>query len=149
MKEPSTLGHRQLGWMLVCCYNTPTRRRTMSTFGEMLKVRRKELRLGLREFALRADMDPGNLSKIERGKLGAPQGEDVLNRICLALEFELGSEEAQALRDKALVEAGRIPAEVMEDEEVLKRLPVLLRTVKNKKLDSEQLDRLIEMIKEA
>jgi transcriptional regulator with XRE-family HTH domain len=121
----------------------------MSTFGEMLKARRKELRLGLREFALRADMDPGNLSKIERAKLGAPQGEDVLNRICLALEMDLGSQEAQALRDKALVEAGRIPSEVMEDEEVLERLPVLLRTVRNKKLDSEQLDRLIEMIKEA
>ena len=121
----------------------------MSTFGEMLKVRRKELRLGLREFALRADMDPGNLSKIERGKLGAPQGEEVLNRICLALELDLNSEEAESLRDRALVEAGRIPSEMMEDEEVLERLPVLLRTVKNKKLHSEQLDRLIEMIKEA
>ncbi len=121
----------------------------MSTFGEMLRSRRKELRLGLREFALRADMDPGNLSKIERGKLGAPQGENVLDRICLALELELGSEEAQALRDRALVEAGRIPAEILDDDEVLERLPVLLRTVRNKKLDPEQLDRLIEMIKEA
>lgn len=121
----------------------------MSTFGEMLKARRKELRLGLREFALRAEMDPGNLSKIERGRLSAPQSENVLNRICLALELDVNSEEAKTFRDRALVEAGRIPSEVMEDEEVLERLPVLLRTVRNKKLDSEQLDRLIEMIKEA
>ena len=121
----------------------------MSTFGETLRNRRKELRLGLREFALRADMDPGNLSKIERGRLGAPQGEGVLDRICLALEYDLGSEEAQVLKDRAIVEAGRIPAEVLDDDEVLERLPVLLRTVRNKKLSPEQLDRLIEMIKEA
>jgi transcriptional regulator with XRE-family HTH domain len=121
----------------------------MSTFGEMLRSRRKELRLGLREFALRAGMDPGNLSKIERGRLGAPQGDEVLDRICLALEYDLDSEEAQALKDRAIVEAGRIPADVLDDEEVLDRLPVLLRTVRNKKLDPEQLDRLIEMIKEA
>ena len=41
----------------------------MSTFGELLRARREELRLGLREFAIRADLDPGNLSKIERGRL--------------------------------------------------------------------------------
>ena len=42
----------------------------MGNFGEMLRKRRKELRLGLREFALKAEMDPGNLSKIERGAWG-------------------------------------------------------------------------------
>ena len=121
----------------------------MSAFGDMLRNRRRELRLGLREFALRAGMDPGNLSKIERARLGAPQGEEILDRICLALEYDLDSEEAQALKDKAIVEAGRIPAEMMDDDEVLEKLPVLLRTVRNKKLNPEQLDRLIELIKEA
>ncbi len=58
---------------------------TMSFFGELLRKRRKELRLGLREFALKAGLDPGNLSKIERGRLGAPQSDEVLGRICRAL----------------------------------------------------------------
>jgi transcriptional regulator with XRE-family HTH domain len=121
----------------------------MSTFGEILRKRREQLRLGLRDFALKADMDPGNLSKIERGRLGAPQSEEVLERICLALEYDLDSEEAQALRDRAMMEAGRIPEGLLEDEEVLARVPALLRTVRNKRLTPEQMDRLIEMIKES
>jgi len=121
----------------------------MNTFGDQLRKRRKELRLGLRGFALRAGMDPGNLSKIERGRLRAPQSDDVLERICLALEYELGSDEAQALRDLAAAETGRIPPEILDDQEVMVRMPVLLRTVHNKQLSPEELDRLIEMIKEA
>jgi len=121
----------------------------MSMFGDLLRKRRKELRLGLREFALKVDMDPGNLSKIERGGLRAPQSDEVLERICLALEYELGSDRAQALRDLAAAETGRIPQEILDDQEVMVRMPLLLRTVHNKKLSPEALDRLIEMIKEA
>ena len=121
----------------------------MSLFGDQLRKRRKELRLGLREFALKANMDPGNLSKIERGRLGVPQSEDVLERLCRALEYELESDEAQALRDLAVADTGRIPSDILDDQEVMVRMPLLLRTVHNKQLSAEQLDRLIEMIKEA
>ena len=121
----------------------------MSIFGDQLRKRRQELRLGLREFALRAGMDPGNLSKIERGRLSAPQSDEVLERICLALEYELESDGAQALRDLAASETGRIPPEILDDQEVMARMPVLLRTIHNKQLSPVELDRLIEMIKEA
>jgi transcriptional regulator with XRE-family HTH domain len=121
----------------------------MTPFGDLLRERRKELRLGLREFARKVEMDPGNLSKIERGQLGAPQGHEVLERICLALEYEPGSDEARTLMDLAAAEAGRIPPDILDDQEVMVRMPVLLRTVHNKQLSSEELDRLIEMIKEA
>ncbi len=121
----------------------------MATFGEMLREKRKELRLGLREFAQRAELDPGNLSKIERGRLGAPQTASTLDRICLALELDLDGNEAVALRDQAAAENGQIPEEILSDETVMARMPVLLRTVHNKQLGPEQLDRLIEMIKDA
>jgi len=121
----------------------------MTMFGDQLRKRRKELRLGLREFALRAGMDPGNLSKIERGRLTAPQSDEVLERICLALEYKPESDETQALKDFAAAETGRIPPEILDDQEVMVRMPVLLRTVHNKQLSPEELDRLIEMIKEA
>jgi len=124
----------------------------MATFGEMLREKRKELRLGLREFAQRAELDPGNLSKIERGRLGAPQTASMLDRICLALELDLDAEEAVALRDQAAAENGQIPEEILSDEAVMARMarmPVLLRTVHNKQLGPEQLDRLIEMIRDA
>lgn len=121
----------------------------MSVFGEALRKRRKELRFGLREFALETEMDPGNLSKIERGRLGAPQSEEILERICRALRWDPGSDEAQNLKDLAAAETGRIPTEILDDQEVMVRMPLLLRTVHNKRLSPEQLDRLIEMIKEA
>jgi len=119
------------------------------SFGELLRERRKELRLGLREFAQRAGMDPGNLSKIERGRLGAPQSEEILDRICEALEWGRDSEEACNLKDRAAVENGQIPAEILGDEVVMEKVPLLLRTVQNKQLEPEQLERLIEMIREA
>ena len=121
----------------------------MNVFGERLRKRRKELRFGLREFALEAGMDPGNLSKIERGRLGAPQSSEVLERLCRALKWEPGSNEAQALMDLAAADTGRIPTDILDDPEVMVRMPLLLRTVHNKQLSPEQLDRLIEMIKEA
>lgn len=118
-------------------------------FGETVRERRKGLRLGLREFAQRAGMDPGNLSKIERGRLAAPQAEEILDRICEALEWRCGSDEAKDLKDQAAVENGQIPAAVLSDEVVMAKVPLLLRTVQNKQLEPEQLDRLIELIKQA
>lgn len=118
------------------------------TFGERVRGRRKELRLGLREFALRAGMDPGNLSKIERGRLTAPQSEEILNRICRALEWETDSGDASVLRDLAFAENGQIPEEILADEVVMSKMPLLLRTVRNKQLKEEELDRLIELIRD-
>ena len=94
-------------------------------------------------------MYPGNLSKIERGRLAAPQSDDVLNRIYGALEWGRGLEEANALKDEAAVENGQIPEEVLSDEVVMSRVPLLLRTVQNKQLGPEQLDQLIALIKDA
>lgn len=118
-------------------------------FGRLLQARRRELRLTLRDFAARAGLDPGNLSKIERGKLAPPQDAKVLDRISLALEFERGAAEDRQLRDVASLQNGRIPADIMEDAEVMARMPILLRTVGNRQLSPEQVDRLIEMIRDA
>lgn len=119
------------------------------TFGETVRERRKELRLGLREFAQRAGMDPGNLSKIERGRLAPPQGQDLLIRLASALEWQQGTPEAIALADLAAVENGQLPVDVLGDEAVMAKIPILLRTVQNKQLPPEKLDELIEMIRDA
>lgn len=119
------------------------------SFGEMVRAKRKNMRLGLREFALRAEVDASNLSKMERGLIPPPQDHDLLGRICGALELEPGSDECTRLTDQAAAERGEIPKDLMEDEELLARLPVLLRTVKNKRPTEEQMDQLIEIIRES
>jgi len=121
----------------------------MPTFGDMLRERRKELRLGLREFAQRAGMDSGNLSKMERGRLAAPQAEEILNRICAALEWRRGSAGAEALHDQAAVDNGQIPKDLLDDAQMMAKVPLLLRTVHNKQLKAKEIERLIEMIREA
>ncbi|MBV9111082.1 MAG: helix-turn-helix domain-containing protein [Gemmatimonadetes bacterium] len=118
-------------------------------FGRLIQDRRRELRLTLRDFAARAGMDPGNVSKIERGRLAPPQDEGILTRICLALEYEPGDPAAQQLRDVAASQNGRIPADILSNDEVMAQMPILLRTVNNRQLSAEQVERLIEMIRDA
>lgn len=117
-------------------------------FGELVQRRRAELRLTLRDFAERAGLDPGNLSRIERGRVAPPQDATVLARVVEALELT-DSPEGQALVDIAATQNGRIPHDILSNDEVMSALPVLLRTVSNKQLDGAQVERLVEMIKNA
>ena len=55
--------------------------------GERIKELRKEQRLDAKELALRAGIDAGNLSKIERGQFSV--GIDILNKIAAALNMRV------------------------------------------------------------
>ena len=121
---------------------------TTNAFGEAIKARRGELRLTLREFAKRSKMDPGNASRIERGRLAPPQGEEILARVARALELKAGSAEWQNLFDLAAAANGRVPTDILSDDDAMARLPVLFRTVRNKSFDLEKLDKLLQSIRE-
>lgn len=103
----------------------------------------------LRAFAKRANMDPGNASRIERGRLAPPQGEEILARVAHALELKAGSAEWQNLLDLAAAANGRVPTDILSDGDAMARLPVLFRTVRNKSFDPEKLDKLLQSIREA
>jgi transcriptional regulator with XRE-family HTH domain len=117
-------------------------------FGELLRRRRAELRLSLRECAVRADIDAGNLSRIERGRVAPPQDPEVLARLVEALQLP-GTPQAQELMDVAAMQNGRIPRDILSNEEVMSALPVLLRTVNNKQLDGARIEKLVNLIKNA
>ena len=119
-----------------------------TNFGELVQSRRAVLRLTLRDCAVRADIDPGNLSRIERGRVPPPQDADVLARLVEALELS-GTPEAQQLLDVAAMQNGRIPRDILSNEEVMAALPVLLRTVNNKQLDGAHIENLVKLIKNA
>jgi transcriptional regulator with XRE-family HTH domain len=118
-------------------------------FGVLLKQRRRERNLTLREFAARAGIDPGNLSKIERGRLDPPQDRGLLDRLCRALGYDLEDAHAKELRDLAAVEAGRIPHDILSNEAAMTRMPVLMRTVHERNLTGTEIDTIIEMIRAA
>ena len=116
-------------------------------FGDFIKKIRAERRLGLREFCLSADFDPSNWSKIERGVLSPPQDQKVLNRIAAILGLPENSKERESLFDLAAIDAGKIPQYVLNDAELVSRLPVFFRTATGKKPTVEDLKKLAEILK--
>jgi transcriptional regulator with XRE-family HTH domain len=117
-------------------------------FGELLKDLRIRAGYTLREFCQMNGFDPGNMSKVERGLLPPPSHEK-LETIAQSLKLKQSSPERESLFDVAAMEAGQLPRHILDNEQLLQKLPVFLRTINNKKLTPEKLDELIEKLKNA
>lgn len=122
----------------------------MTAFGRYFaELRRTRTGLSLREFCAANGFDPGNLSKLERGKLSPPRARDKLETYARTLGLEEGSSEWFEFFDKAAASRGEIPEDVMQDPEVLDQLPVLFRSLRGERVPAEQLERLLEMLRKA
>jgi transcriptional regulator with XRE-family HTH domain len=121
-----------------------------TTFGEYFAtLRRERTDLSLREFCDLHGYDPGNLSKLERGKLAPPKAHEKLEEYAQALGLAEGSSEWVAFFDLAAASRGELPADVMEDQEIVDQLPVLFRTLRGEQVPEEQLKRLLDIIRRA
>lgn len=119
-------------------------------FGEMFaRLRRERRRQSLREFCATHNFDPGNVSKLERGRLAVPESQEVLERYAGALGLEPGSDEWTEFMDVAAAERGRIPPELLSDEEMVGKLPVLFRTLRGDRVSPEELEGLMDVIRRA
>ncbi len=117
-------------------------------FGKRLKELRQKTGRTLREFCLSNEIDPGNYSRMERGMFPPPQREDILEKYATALGLIRGSDEWIELFDLAAACRGEIPRDLLTDDEVLEKLPVLFRTMRTKKGDNgPDLDDLVEKIR--
>jgi len=114
-------------------------------FGEFFKKKRLELRLTLREFCKRNNFDPGNISKIERGLLPPPHSDEKRRQYAKALKIKEGTDDWLTFFDLAAVCSGSLPSDIAEDEEVIKALPLLFRSIR-KKNDMEEDDDLRNFI---
>lgn len=124
----------------------------MLTFGEFFKKRRINLGLSLREFCEKNDLDPGNISKLERGKLPPPK-EAKLKEYAKYLKLKKENEKWHEFFELAAIASKKLPPEFSKTE-VVEKLPIFFRTVRGlfffegKKLSKEKLEKLIEIIKE-
>ena len=116
-------------------------------FGPYLKELRKQKRVTLRAFCKRANADPGNISKIERGVWAPPQDREILERYAGALDIKGGTDEWYRFLDYAATDRGIIPQDLMSDEEVVKMLPVFFRTLRREKPTEDDLDRFVEKLR--
>ena len=117
----------------------------MEKFGAYITELRTTRGITLREFCRRNNLDPSNWSKIERSVISPPKSKKTIESILDSIGIEQGSEEYNTALDLGLLES--IPEDFIEERNVLKELPVLFRTVRGKKPSSEDLQRLIEFLK--
>ena len=116
-------------------------------FGQFSKQRRLGLGKTLRQFCAEHGLDPGNLSKLERGRLAPPQSREKLESYASYLELQKGSDEWIEFFDLAAAESGRVPDDLLRDEELVRKLPILFRTLRGQQVPNETLEDLIRMLK--
>ncbi len=116
-------------------------------FGEYFKQKRIEKGFTLREFCRKFDLDPGNISKLERGMLPPPESKAKLEEYASALGLRNGTDEWYQFFDLAAACKGVIPRELMEDKELIKSLPIIFRTFRSKKVSKKAVADLIERLK--
>jgi transcriptional regulator with XRE-family HTH domain len=121
----------------------------LARFGKVLKELRINKGLTLREIYKLTGYDPSNWSKIERGRISPPSDEKVLKKWARVLGVYGDEKEIQRFIDEAKIAQGIIPYDILSQENAVEYLPAFLRTLANKKLTKEEVDRLIEMIRNA
>lgn len=120
-----------------------------TAFGEYFRELRAKRNMPLRQFCLANGYDAGNISKLERGFLPPPTSDDKLRDYAHALRIKKGSEEWINFFDLAAVSRREIPSDIMADERLVKRLPLVFRTLRGQKVDEKNLDALVDKIKKA
>jgi len=117
-------------------------------FGEYFReLRMKNTGLTLRKFCLEHGLDAGNLSKLERGKFGPPSSREKLEEYAGYLNIKEGSDEWYTFFDLAAACSGKIPDDVLNDEELVMKLPLVFRSLRGQQPTSEELDKIIEIVR--
>ena len=112
------------------------------SFGEYLKTKRMAQDESLRGFCLKHNLDPGNISKLERGVMAPPKD---LTKIAESLGFKDGDKnwiELYELADKTRA------AEHFKNvnENVAEKLPQFFRTIDNQNLTEDKLQKIIDFL---
>ncbi len=118
-----------------------------SLFGEYFRQLREMTGLSLRSFCEKHGFDPGNISRLERGVFLPPEADGKLREYARAFGLREGSAEWIDFFDKAAASRGQIPRDLHREEDLVRRLPLLFRTLRGKKVSSEALDQIIDLVR--
>lgn len=117
------------------------------TFGNFVRMRREEKRVGLRQFCTELNCDPSRWSKVERAVLQPPSDDQTLKRIAKLLSIKQDTPEWTKLQDLAILGRGEIPKDIMANEELVACLPMVFRTLRREKPSKDQLLSLADLIR--
>ncbi len=118
-------------------------------FGKFFKECRIGLKKTLRQFCYENELDPGNISKLERGLLLPPQSRQKLEEYAKLLKIKKGSDDWYTFFDLAAAETGRIPDDLMEGKKIEDKLPILFRTLRGQKVPNDKLEELVKKLRGA
>ncbi len=116
------------------------------TFGEYFRQRRIALGFTLRSFCKTYQLDPGNVSRLERDIIPPTVDEEKLAGYATALKIAKGSPDWITFFDLANTAKGRIPKDILNEKDAMKYLPLVFRTARGKKLTKKKLQELIKLI---
>lgn len=116
------------------------------TFGEFFRQKRISLGFTLRSFCKQYQLDPGNVSRLERNILPPSVDEEKLAGYATALKITKESPEWVTFFDLAHTAKGKIPSDIQNDPEILSMLPAFYRTARGEKLDKKKIKELIRLL---
>ena len=116
-------------------------------FALLLQSFRRQQELPLRRFCERFDLDPGTYSKMERGLRPPPKSNQAQKKMACQLGLEEGSEAWRSFMDAAAASAGQVPQDILDDEALAAKLPVIFRTIRGEKLTEGQLHKVAELMR--
>ncbi len=100
-----------------------------------------------RDAAESAGMLPSNFSKLEHGALNPPQNPDKLRALAAAIGIIEGSADAGSFFDLAARANSSTPVDLADVISRNEALPLLLRTIGNKRLTNEEIERLVAIVR--
>lgn len=122
---------------------------TPNQFAAYFSQLRIQSGMTLRRFCADNDFDPGFISKMERGLVAPPKSNKVLARYAVALGLKKGGPEWNRFFALASTSAGKIPANLTNDKEVMSQLPVLFMALGTKKPSAGKLRQIIKLVRES
>jgi hypothetical protein len=84
---------------------------------------------------------------MERGDLPPVQSQIELTKWAEQLELEKGSADWYMFFDLASIDRGKIPDDLLSDEELVGALPLFFRTLRGQKPTDEDLDKVISLLR--
>lgn len=116
-------------------------------FGGFVKSVRLANQITAREASQGAGMLPSNFSKLEHGALKPPQDGLKQKHLAGAIGIQLGTEEETQFFDLAAKANNAIPVDLADIISKEDAVPLLLRTIGNKRLSKSDIERLIEIVR--
>ena len=103
----------------------------------------------VRQFAKEHGYDVAYISRLENGIITPPKDNDKLEKFATCLGLKKGTDRWQEFFDLAAVAKNELPADLQDNERVAKILPAFYRTLRNKRLDEDDVEKLLELIKKS